>query len=532
MPIEPGDDEARIVEKAANIVPRQGQIAWQQREILAFTHFGVNTFTNLEWGTGMEDPAIFNPPEVDVAQWMVAYQAMGAKLAILTAKHHDGFCLYPTRYTPHRVTASPWGRDILGPYAEAAREAGLRVGVYLSPADGAELPHQWHAETYVPSLWARPADDLSPTERATLEAARAQDQPSGLGRYGNGSTPTARVIPTLVEGDDRADAVADGTLPSFEVTADDYNAYYLNQLYELFTEYGPIDELWMDGANPWPEINQPYDFTTWFQLIKALAPDTVVFGGPQGTRWVGNEGGVARETEWSVVPATGDPDTGYNEFMIPGGATAEDIASRAVLADPSVQYIQWYPAEADFSIRPGWFYHADQAPKTPAELLDRYHSSVGRNAVMLMNIPPAPDGLIDQADIDAATGFTSLVDSIYGTNLLAAYADADPVIADLTDNTLTTGASGEEIALTLPSPVTFDRIRLGEDLTRGQHVEEFAVDADDATVTTGTTIGYSRILLLSSPVTTSRLRIRILATRAEPHLSFLGLYTADDTDAD
>src|SRR5262249_22194459 len=156
---------------------------------------------------------------------------------------------------------------------------------------------------------------LSIEEQATYDD-RDRD-PGGMGRYGSGSAIVDRTIPTLVKNDDRTRAVAKGKLPSFKVKTDDYNAYYLNQIYELFTQYGPIDELWRDGANPWwgEGITEKYDFTAWFDLIHDLSPNTVVFGGPQGIRWIGNERGVARPTEWSVTPATADPNSYHNEWL-------------------------------------------------------------------------------------------------------------------------------------------------------------------------------------------------------------------------
>lgn len=568
MPVLASDTPARIIEKAANIVPRPAQVAWQQREVIAFTHFGMNTFTDREWGSGMEDESRFDPVSVDADQWMRAYRAMGAEQVIFTAKHHDGFVLYPTRYTNHSVIASPWWTaapggdaadaararaqasrdsdpaaywkvrdagpvnprgDILGDYVRAARAAGLRVGVYLSPTDGAELPHQWHTDVYIPAVEAKSPSQRSTAEVATLEDAPAP--PAGQGRYGNGSAAVARTIPTLVEGDDRAGAVAEGRLPVFHVTENDYNTYYLNQLYELFTQYGPIDELWLDGANPWANsgVFEPYDFTAWFKLIKALSPDTVVFAGPQGTRWVGNEDGVARTTEWSVVPMTGDPDTAHNEGLIPGGAWAGDIGSRAVLTEPGIRFLQWFPAECDSSIRPGWFYHADETPRTAAQLVTRYQESVGRNAVMLLNVPPGTDGRIQQADLASLEAFGTAIRRTYAENLLAG-----PGNAVLTDGRLDTawsppgGAVTGSLELTLPGARTFDQIVLGEDITRGQRVEAFAVDVGDGAgwrqVATGTTIGYRRILVLDGSVTTARLRVRLLAGRATPHLASAGLH--------
>lgn len=539
--ISPTDDIETIIDKAAHVVPRPAQVSWQQKEFTAFTHFGMNTFTDREWGSGMEVETRFAPTAVDVDQWMQTYKAMGAKQVMLTAKHHDGFVVYPTRYTPHSVANSSWDGDLLGSYVTAARKAGLRVGVYLSPADGAELPHDWFRDTYVPSIQAKPADQRGVNEVATLEDLPGA--PRGLGRYGSGSKIVPRTIPTLVDGDDRADAVAAKRLPTFHVQADDYNAYYLNQLYEIFTQYGPIDELWLDGANPWSGsgITEAYDFTTWFSLIHALSPDTVTFAGPQGVRWVGNEEGVARTTEWSVVADTVDPATTHGEEILVGGAQAADLGSRYVLADPSVRFVQWFPAEADVSLRPGWFFHPDEKPKTPSELVDIYQTSVGRNAVLLLNVPPGTDGRVADADVASLTSFRTAIERTYGTNLLAGNGRDrnDPVLGELTDGRLETGwqpggsATTGTLTLDLRKAVTFDRLRLGEDITRGQHVEQFAVETWDGSawqpLQSGTTIGYSRILVLDEPVTTDRLRIQILEARATPRLALLGAYRSVPT---
>ncbi|HZC27257.1 MAG TPA: alpha-L-fucosidase [Actinopolymorphaceae bacterium] len=536
LPVDDCDGMDRILAKAAHIVPRPSQVAWQQREVTAFTHFGMNTFTNREWGSGMEDETRFAPTLVDVEQWMRTYKAMGARQAMLTAKHHDGFVLYPSRYTPHSVAASAWDGDLLGSYVTAARAAGLKVGVYLSPADGAELPHEWFANTYVPAILAKPADQRSTNERATIEDLPGA--PRGLGRYGNGSAIVRRTIPTLVDGDDRADRVAQGKLPTFEVEVDDYNAYYLNQVYEIFTEYGPIDEFWLDGANPWSGsgITEKYDFTLWFKLIHELSPETVTFAGPQGTRWVGNEDGSARTTEWSVVADSQDPATTHGEGILIGGAQANDLGSRLVLADPSVRYLQWFPAEADVSLRPGWFYHPTESPKTASQLVSIYQHSVGRNALLLLNVPPAPDGRIATGDVASLTSFAASVRETYATNLLAGNArhSDDKAFTSLTDDRLDTvweppdGSVVGTVTLDLARSVTFDQIRLGEDITRGQLVEQFSVDTWDGAAwvraVAGTTIGYRRILVLAAPLTTDRLRVHILAARSTPHLASVGLF--------
>ncbi|WP_052864370.1 alpha-L-fucosidase [Streptomyces niger] len=530
IPVSPGDTDGRIVAKAAHVIPTPHQLAWQRNELTVFTHYGMNTFTDREWGSGCEDPAWFAPERVDVTQWMRVYRAAGAKLVMLTAKHHDGFVLYPTRYTRHSVTASAWKGDVLGAYVRAARAAGLKVGVYLSPADGAELPHAWHADRVTKIRAKQQAGEvLSIEEQATLEDG--DRAPGGHGRYGNGSARTPRTLPTLVDGDDRARAVARGDLPTFHVTVNDYDAYYLNQVYELFTQYGPIDELWLDGANPWTDagITQEYDFATFYEVIGELSPKTVVFKAPCGVRWIGNEKGIARESEWSVLPVTGDG----VRMQVPGGESGADLGSRERLTgNPDVTSLRWFPGEADVSLRPGWYHHPDQRPKAAGELVALYEQSVGRNAVLLLNVPPAKDGRVAPADVAELTSFRRALDRTYGTNLLSGARGR--AAAALADPRLTTGwspAGGAvtgALELTLPEAVTFDRVRLGEDITRGQRVEGCAVDVWDGAgwrpAAAATTIGYSRILVLSSPVTAGRVRVRITAARATPRLAFLGLY--------
>lgn len=499
MTVEACDSPERIIEKAANIVPTAGQLAWQQREVTAFTHFGMNTFTGREWGSGTEDEKLFAPKSIDADQWMRAYKAAGIKQVMLTVKHHDGFVLYPSRYTDHSVALSPGSPDVVALYVKAARKAGLKVGLYLSPSDGAELPHAWHAD-WVETIRAKEAagESLSLPERMALEDG--DRAPAGQGRFGNGSAVTERTIPTLVPGDDRAARVKSGKLPTFKVKADDYDAYYLNQLYEIFTQYGPVEELWLDGANPWSGsgITQKYDVKQWFDMVKALSPNTVVFQGPQGVRWVGNESGVARETEWSVTPHTTDPWTGLGS--LPNDSTDPDIGSRDRLLEPGVNYLQWYPAEADVSNRPGWFYHPQEKPKTPAQLMDLYEKSVGRNASLLLNVPPAPDGRIADEDVTSLTAFGAGLRRTYGT----------------------------DVRKKGPGPYTFDRVAVREDIRHGQRVEKFAVEARiNGTwqrIADGTTIGHERILPLPAAVTATAVRVKVLETRAKPHLGATTLH--------
>ncbi|WP_427887939.1 alpha-L-fucosidase [Kribbella sp. GL6] len=406
---------------ASAVRPSARQVAWQRQELTAFVHFGPNTFTDLEWGTGVDDPAAFNPTALDCSQWTRTLVDAGFKSVILTAKHHDGFCLWPSKFLDHSVAAS-YGRDVVGELSAACREAGLGFGVYLSPAD----------------LY--------------------QEKAPG-GYYGNGSP----AVPSRIG--------------EFEYVVDDYNRFYLNQLHELLTSYGPIAEVWLDGANPTSSA-QTYAFDAWFDLIRRLAPDaTIAVGGPD-VRWVGNEDGFARETEWSVVP--------FADGAMLAEQTARDVAGPEQLA--KADELRWYPAEVDVSIRPGWFYHAaeDDAVKTLPELLDIYRRSVGRNAVLLLNIPPDRRGMFADPDVAALKAFGAAVREYYGTDLVL--------------------------------PATINVVDLRESIEQGQQVESFAVDAlvDGSwrEIATGTTIGHRRLLVVP-PVAASDVRVRVLAARAE-----------------
>ena len=565
VPVETSDALPVRLGKAASVVPTRIQQDWQRHSVTAFTHVGMNTFTDREWGSGAEAETSFAPDRVfDVDQWMRVLTAAGCTQVMLTVKHHDGFTLYPSRYTNHSVVASPyWLRlgepvppdvraarrraqdrrhddesaywrvrdvgdtnpdgDVLGRYVAAARRAGLRIGIYLSPADGGELTDEAY-DRFVAEIRAKrdAGKPLSIEEQATIDDADAGLRPQGQRRYGNGSARRARTIPTLVPDDDRAERLESGRLPRFTVTADDYNAYYLNLIYEILTEYGPIDEWWLDGANPWRDlgVTQPYDFATWFRLMRALAPDMIIDEGPAGLRWVGNEDGTAAVEQWSVVPYTADPRVHYGQDVLLGGSSAPDLGSAEQLGDAAVRYLAWMPAEADVSIRPGWFWHADEAPKSAAELTDLYRKSVGRNAVLLLNVPPGTDGRIDQRDATVLAEFGAALRDTYGDGLLSDPPDRwwSPPPGD------TTGT----VTVRLGRTVTADQIVLAEDIAAGQRVERYSVAVSDGTgwttVATGRTIGYRRIVPLPAPVTATAVRVTVDAARDRPRIAVYGLY--------
>jgi alpha-L-fucosidase len=511
--ISNGDSAAVIAEKAAKVLPRPNQTTWMRLERTFFLHFGVNTFNGVEWGTGREDPSIFNPTELDANQWCSAMQKFGGKMVVLVCKHHDGFCYWPTRYTPHSVASSPWrdGKgDEVREVAEAARDHGLKLGIYLSPAD--------------------------------LYQLRTNPKNPG-GYYGDGSSNVRSVIPTdpasFKSNPSKGRAPTPG-FKSYTYTVDDYNRYFLNQLYELLTQYGPIEEVWFDGANPDPRVHETYDYNAWYDLIRHLQPNAVIMGKGPDVRWVGNEGGVGRTTEWSVIPLPTSPEKCRWPDL------HGDLGSRDKLVPGS--HLWWYPAEVNFTIlaNGAWFWAPGKHPRSLSQLFDTYFTSVGRNANLILNLSPDRRGLIPDDELDALSRLSQLVNATFATNL----ADGGKLTADNSnrahqpsqalDGNLDTwweaapGHTNGTVTLTLPKAVTFDVVSLQEAVDhRGQRIESFGIDvwngsdwvvAQHVASDELTTVGHRRLIRLQSAVTTDKVRIRILGSRLEPTLAEIGLF--------
>lgn len=469
--VNPGDSPEVIIAKAAHVVPSQNQMAGLDREFIAFVHFGPNTFTKMEWGTGKEDPTLFNPTGLDTDQWVKAMKDAGMKMVILTVKHHDGYVLWQSRYTKHGIMSSPFMNgqgDILKSLSESARKYGLKLGVYLSPADLYQIENE-------------------------------------EGLYGNLSPKTLRTIPRPVEGRPFENKT------TFEFVVDDYNEYFLNQLFEILTEYGPIDEVWFDGAHPKRKGGQTYNYPAWKELIHTLAPDAVVFG-REDVRWCGNEAGNTRDTEWNIIPYSADPDT-MGKF---GDLTAMDLASREKLMDANYLHYQ-YP-ETDTSIREGWFYRDNNTQKVRSadEVFDIYERSVGGNCVLLLNIPPAQNGEFDSIDVSVLKEVGRRINATYGKDLFAG-AKIESAIEQ--------GDLFPTYTITLPQAVTVNRILLKEPIAEsGERVEEHTLEAkvngEWQPVAKATNIGHKRILRFPD-VTASEFRIKIGASRLQPQLSVI-----------
>lgn len=423
-----------------SIVPNRRQLIIQDMKYYAFVHYGINTFTNREWGDGKESESIFNPKKQNTDQWCEAIAAAGMKGVILTCKHHDGFCLWPTKTTEHSIKNSPYKNgkgDVVREVSESCKKYGLKFGVYLSPWDR-------NAECY--------------------------------------GTPA-------------------------------YNDFYIAQLTELLTNYGDIFMLWMDGACGAASDGKPvqkYDFERIWNTAVELQPDIVLSDCAPDVRWIGNESGKTRESEWNVVPKF---EFGEQNFQVSDDmkdfqkrckdVMLPDMGSREFLANFD-EFI-WYPAEVDVSIRLGWFYHPLQifTLKSLNHLMKIYYNSAGNNALMLLNIPPNKNGLLAKSDVKRLRQMGKWIKK-----------EDELLISDVKTEK---SEDGFEINLKFPKQ-SVDRVRLSEDTTKSQRVERFSIYADGKKLFGGTIIGFSKIAVFE-PTVTDNLTIKIEECRKEPYIN-------------
>ncbi len=477
------DTKEDIIRKAAHLVPTANQYAALRNEYIAFIHFGPNTFTLMEWGSGKEDPKVFDLKTLDTDQWCRVMKEAGMKMVIFTAKHHDGFVLWQSRYTRHGIMSTGFqdGKgDIVKELAASCKKYGLKLGIYLSPAD------------------------LFQIENAE-------------GLYGNLSTYTERTIPRTVPGRPFTNKT------TFKFNVDDYNEYFLNQLFELLTEYGPISEVWFDGAHPKRKGGQQYNYMAWKKLIRTLAPKAVIFG-KEDVRWCGNESGGTRDTEWNTVAYPFNPDTATDfPDMTPYSLGQRDDLYKA-------KFIHYQQAETNTSIREGWFYRDEtqQKVRSADDVFDMYERAVGGNSTFLLNIPPNREGRFSEPDIRSLLDAGKRIRETY-TNNLFQQAKGDAKVLDNDPKTFSFIKNNQAaLIITTPKPVTINRILLQESVTtHSERVEAHAVDAwinnEWKEIASATNIGYKRILRFPE-ITASKFRIRFTQLRATPAISTVAAF--------
>lgn len=450
-------------------VPSANQMRWQEMQYYAFVHFSLNTYTDQSWGFGNEDIKLFNPTALDCRQWARTCKNAGMKGIIIVAKHHCGFCLWPSKYTEFSVKNAPWKNgkgDVVREMAAACKEYGLKLGIYLSP-------------------WDRNRADYGKPE---------------------------------------------------------YITYFRNQLTELLTNYGPIFEIWFDGANGgsgyYGGANETrmidrktyYDWANTYKLVRKLQPHIVIWndGGDRADlRWVGTEGGSVGETNWSLLNATGDVPYDMLHFGLADGNA-------------------WVPAEVNTSIRPEWFYHPseDKKVKTLPQLMETYYNSIGHNGSLLLNFPIMPNGLIHPTDVKNALDFGKAVKAAFTVNLaMNKPAKASNVRVGSQffgagkasdDNNHTYWATDDSVktaslTLNLGKPTRFNRFLVQEYIQLGQRVKAFTVDAlvngQWQELAKGTTIGYKRIVNFPT-VKATQVRLHITDAKACLAIANTGVYYA------
>ena len=547
------------VRRLVQVRPSERQIAWHELGFYAFIHFGINTFENLEWSCGdsyYHPASKYDPSDLDTDQWAKSLKDAGMKGVILTAKHHDGFCLWNTQTTDYKATSTKVPqrarKDVVALLSESCEKYGLKMGIYLSMADG-------HADFNVHIFGDTPRP-------ATETGDRAAHRETYTGTDRNG--------------DNRVN----------------YNDYYLAQLEELFGgNYGVMNpatgkreffSLWLDGAQPnWLTKPMTYDFTAVYTLARRLQPSAVISNAGPDVGWIGNESGDVLESSYSVLPSQladgrfvmsqSQTDPG----LPPGGKLNPELGSRTYM-EP-FKNLLWYPLEADVSLRVAnsgghssrWFYrtpgltptnkcgttsqtHAvsDDGPKSGAltaewplwplqDLLKLYERAAGGNVGLLLNVPPDKTGKVNQTDITRLKELGDALTAIYQDNILAApgvtvtatpNADpACPVTNILTDDDTYWQPAAERegthyITIKLPQAKNITHVVLQEQIRLGQRFEGFKIEGRSGTgawktLYNGTTVGAKKICRFDRE-NVSELRIKIEKSRLYPTLRFVGAY--------
>lgn len=449
---------------ASRIRPSSRQLAWQQLEFYGFIHFGMNTMTGREWGTGTDSPNLFNPTKVDCYQWARALKSAGMTGAILTCKHHDGFCLWPSAKTTYSVAAAPWHHgqgDLVAEFAQACHTVGLKMGVYLSPWDRHE-PTYGHGRAY---------DDFYVAQLTEL-----------LTNYG-------QIFEVWFDG------------------ANGANTTGLRQEYDWQRYYDTIRQL------------QP-------QAVIAVCGPDVRWIGNEGGQVRENEWSVVpaslQDAEKIAAKSQQQDNSAFRKKLL---STDEDLGSRQAIAKASK--LVWYPAETDLSIRPGWFYHAseDNQVKSATTLFNTYCRTVGGNSTLLLNVPPTSEGLIAASDQQSLQELGQQIQQLHQANLLATACittstqqllqTAQPLSFknDSTDQ--------PTLIATWEQSQVFNTVILKENIAHGQQIETYQLfiwqDEQWRLLYSGGVIGYQRILRLPQ-TTTTKLKLVVTGSRADPEL--------------
>ncbi len=468
-------------------LPNSSQLQYHEEELAAFIHFGMNTFTGVEWGNGRENPNSFNPTDLNTDEWVRTLKDAGFKRIILVGKHHDGFALWKSEFTEHDVDSSTnWQAkmggegDVLEELSKSCTKYDMDMGIYLSPWDA-------NATSY---------------------------------GYGSG---------TNEETDSNGD----------------YNEYYMNQLREIlgndkYGNNGKFVEVWMDGAKGSGAAAQKYKFNEWFDLIEELQPGCLVFS-PYGTtvRWIGNESGKAGDPVWSKINQKRvrdryDQGRGEETSYLNGGDPNGDI---------------WSVGECDVSLTSGWFWHSGNSPKSMEELTDIYFKSVGRGQPLLLNVAPDNRGRFTQNDINRIKEFSDAINNSLDENLAKpenATATASSIrgnsseyspnnVLDDDDDTYWTMDDGETIGsltINLGGEKTFDAVSIEEYIKLGQRISQFSVDVFTngqwREFGSGYTIGAKR-LVRGNEVKATQIRINIRNSQAVPLIENVEVYKLDNS---
>jgi alpha-L-fucosidase len=388
--------------------PTEQQLRWQDMELGMFCHFGINTFCDQEWGEGTDSPALFNPTQFDALQWVRAAKQAGFAYFILTAKHHDGFCLWPTKTTDYSVKSSPWRNgegDVVREVVDACEQEGIRFGVYVSPWDR-------HEPCY-------------------------QDKEA-------------------------------------------YDDFYAEQLTELLTQYGPLMEVWFDGAG---SHGREYDWNRIIGLVHHHQPDAMIFNmGAPTIRWVGNEDGVAPYPCWNTA----------------------ETAKLSMYTNDMMTWLPetpaWVPAECDVPIRKDrWFWHQhdEHTLRSLDNLLDIYYRSVGHGCTLLLNVAPDNRGLLPEVDVNRLMEFTNEIKRRF----------SNPIAQ--------TEGEGDALYLSFEEETEVNHVIVMEAIAEGERVRAYVLEAEQqgqwVELLKGSALGHKKIDQFET-VRTKQLRLRVMAS--------------------